>query len=829
MRFAPVLGCNRVLASFFPARAVFPLSLLFFGNCREQVRFLYLRVSQKQYRKRPTRTKGRPADCESKKNSNAESGHFGVVKKAGEKLTKPPLPLPPTTTAPSAPAALRLRETLREAARRAAAASTAAVLSASAFLGAPTLDAVAAAGVATSSTTSAATNTTNTSTNTTYRLPVVSPDPDVLSVQRVLLQAWDIVDKAFVDGSFGGRDQVAWRGDLVNSLDAAAGAGAAGGGGSQGARLAELAIDAMLDRLGDPYTRRMPARDYESFRQSSEGEIAGGVGLLIAAQPVVAVGGEEEGKASTSSASPPPPSLPGSTGATSSSLSNSTRLRSRLVVLSPIEGGPAARAGIRPGDEVLAIDGHPTDGFDGESAAGMLRGPRGSSVVVDVARREVEEGNGELGSEGMVPGIPGRAPLKVSSATAMMMNNGGERKTQKKNLAPRVSIRQVRLRREKVELSPVTSSMLTVDEHGSEKASKKSSDSPSSQQQHRVGYLRLASFNARAASDTARALRQMRSQGAEAIVLDLRGNGGGLVRAAVDVSRALLPRGSTIFAVQGRSDVDVDGSDDDGIDNKLHHQRRLAAMTPPASPEDVVAASSGVPATAITQRVVLDDESGIPGEEGEGGGEGGRKNPTALARVMTMLPRLLSASGQRQPSSSSSSSDLLSAAAAAAAAPLSSTTPLAVLVDRNSASASEILAGALRDNGRAALVGERTYGKGKIQSVFPLRDGSALFVTVARYMTPSEELIDGVGIKPENACRGGAGGGGGGRNNDAASALLASLEMVPGVASEAGALQASLSADSCVLTAERLLLAQVEKQQQEQQGGGRGMAEDRRL
>lgn len=60
--------------------------------------------------------------------------------------------------------------------------------------------------------------------------------------------------------------------------------------------------------------------------------------------------------------------------------------------------------------------------------------------------------------------------------------------------------------------------------------------------------------------------------------------------------------------------------------------------------------------------------------------------------------------------------------------------PLAVLVNGGSASASEILAGALRDNGRATLVGDRTFGKGKIQSVFELEDGSALFVTVAKYV-----------------------------------------------------------------------------------------------
>ncbi|XP_057959631.1 carboxyl-terminal-processing peptidase 2, chloroplastic isoform X5 [Malania oleifera] len=76
--------------------------------------------------------------------------------------------------------------------------------------------------------------------------------------------------------------------------------------------------------------------------------------------------------------------------------------------------------------------------------------------------------------------------------------------------------------------------------------------------------------------------------------------------------------------------------------------------------------------------------------------------------------------------------------------------PLAVLVNKGTASASEILAGALKDNKRAVLFGEPTFGKGKIQSVFELSDGSGLAVTVARYETPSHSDIDKVGVIPDH-------------------------------------------------------------------------------
>ncbi|MBV5261233.1 PDZ domain-containing protein [Synechococcus moorigangaii CMS01] len=77
------------------------------------------------------------------------------------------------------------------------------------------------------------------------------------------------------------------------------------------------------------------------------------------------------------------------------------------------------------------------------------------------------------------------------------------------------------------------------------------------------------------------------------------------------------------------------------------------------------------------------------------------------------------------------------------------TAPLVVLVNQATASASEILAGALQDNGRALLVGEKTFGKGLIQSLFELPDGAGMAVTVAKYETPLHHDINKLGIMPD--------------------------------------------------------------------------------
>ena len=75
--------------------------------------------------------------------------------------------------------------------------------------------------------------------------------------------------------------------------------------------------------------------------------------------------------------------------------------------------------------------------------------------------------------------------------------------------------------------------------------------------------------------------------------------------------------------------------------------------------------------------------------------------------------------------------------------------PIIILTNENTASASEILAGALKDLGKAKIVGTKTYGKGVIQQILKLSDGSGMKITIEEYQTPNRNKINKVGIEPD--------------------------------------------------------------------------------
>ncbi|MDR7423601.1 MAG: S41 family peptidase, partial [Armatimonadota bacterium] len=158
-----------------------------------------------------------------------------------------------------------------------------------------------------------------------------------------------------------------------------------------------------------------------------------------------------------------------------------------------------------------------------------------------------------------------------------------------------------------------------------------------------VGYLRLAQFTQGSDALVAEGLRALLEQGARGIVLDMRGNPGGLLEAAVNIASHFLEAGVVVTL------------------------------------------------------------------------ESGRGQSTAYV-VRPRAPRY--------------------------------TGPLVVLVDRGSASASEVVAGALQDAG-VKLIGTRTYGKATVQAVYRLRDGSGMRVTVSRYVTPAGRDIEGRGLPPD--------------------------------------------------------------------------------
>ena len=241
----------------------------------------------------------------------------------------------------------------------------------------------------------------------------------------------------------------------------------------------------------------------------------------------------------------------------------------KVFVLYPFEGTPSYKAGIRPGDMIISVDGKPVDGMDSAAVASMLKGPRGTHVLVTMSREGKDK------------------PLTFDLV---------------RDEIPRPSVDIAFL------IKP------------------------------NVGYMHVTQFQETTAREVGDTLDKFRESGPlQGLVIDLRGNPGGLLNQAVDMADKFLQKGQVVVSQHGR---------------------------------------------------------------------------VAADQVYTV------SRGEQGPKY-----------------------PVVVLVNRGTASAAEIVSGALQDHDRALIVGETTFGKGLVQTVFNISQNTGLALTTFHYYTPSGRLI----------------------------------------------------------------------------------------
>lgn len=278
----------------------------------------------------------------------------------------------------------------------------------------------------------------------------------------------------------------------------------------------------------------------------------------------------------------------------------------KITVVQPIEGSPAQKAGILAGDHIRMIDGTSTEHMAVEEAVGYIRGVGGTEVVLTV-----QSGADEPREVPIVRGtieIPSTAHAVVEREVPKVAASAGEQ--------------------------PPVGSV----EGGS----------PAETEKKDFYLLRLFSFSQTSINAFERELRDFAQSGADSLILDLRGNPGGYLEAAVNMAGWFLPDGAIVVReMRGPSKEEV-----------LHRARA----------RDIF--------------------------------------------------------GERTPQ-------------------------IAILVDGSSASASEILAGALKEHGVATVIGVNTYGKGSVQELVPITDELSLKVTVARWYTPNGTSISPGGLTPD--------------------------------------------------------------------------------
>jgi len=246
-----------------------------------------------------------------------------------------------------------------------------------------------------------------------------------------------------------------------------------------------------------------------------------------------------------------------------------TKRNDQVTVITPLEGTPAARLGIRAGDVISEVEGTPTDELPLDDVVKRLKGPKGSTVHIKIIR---------IGMKEPIPLTITRAAIPTNSISNVLMIRPG------------------------------------------------------------IGYIRIKDFTATTVRELDEAIDKLQGEGMQKLVLDLRGNPGGLLDAAVGVGDHFLDKGQMIVYTKGRT---------------------------PDSQQEYVAP--------------------------------GKHQKTSV--------------------------------------------PLVVVVNRGSASASEIVAGAIQDHDRGLVVGETSWGKGLVQSVYTLQYGAGLALTTSKYYTPSGRNI----------------------------------------------------------------------------------------
>ncbi len=340
-----------------------------------------------------------------------------------------------------------------------------------------------------------------------------------------ILEVWNVLSDGFVEKA--ALDAGAMSLAAIAAMNAAAETGAA----PSPEHLSLVAIDAMLDVLDDPYTTFMSADEYALYTENSQGKF-GGIGATVGLR------------------------------------------NERITITAPIPDTPAERAGIRPGDVILEVDGESTEGWSVMESVLRIRGPEGTPVRLLVLHED---------AEGPVEIEIVRAVIQVASVEWRMLPEG-------------------------------------------------------------IAHVEISSFSENTDEQLSDIIDEAKETGADAMILDLRDNPGGLLSTTVNIASEFLEDGLVLYSM-------------DGDGHRVEYK-----VQPDGSAPDL---------------------------------------------------------------------------------------PLAVLVNGGSASGSEVLAGALRDHERAALIGEDTFGKGSVNLPQNLTDGSGLYYTIGRWYSPNGHLIEGDGLAPD--------------------------------------------------------------------------------